>query len=100
METKINEFKKLVDEDKVNREFNKKLIESKDYITSIFGGKDTHNFYLAYRTNHTALVLHDYARELIKLDEEDIEYFKNKYFNRLEEEMNEKINNIKNEYGN
>ena len=36
---------------------------------------------------------------LIKLDNEDIEYFKNKYLPKLQEEMQEKINKIKKEYG-
>ena len=36
---------------------------------------------------------------LIKLDDEDIEYFKNKYFPKLDSEMEEKINKIKQEYG-
>jgi hypothetical protein len=99
MENKINEFKKLLLEDKEGKDFNKKFLESKDCISLTFGGKETHNFYLAYRTNYTSLMLHNHTRELIKLDEEDLEYFKNKYFNKLEEEMNEKINKIKVEYG-
>ena len=35
----------------------------------------------------------------IDLDDEDIEYFKNKYFPQLDNEMEEKINKIKQEYG-
>lgn len=40
-----------------------------------------------------------YPDRLIILDEEDIQYFANKYLPKLQEEMENKINKIKEEYG-
>lgn len=36
---------------------------------------------------------------IIKLDEEDLEYFKKKYLPMLKDELNDKINKLKKDYG-
>lgn len=57
------------------------------------------SFHLCY---HEYLPLQISGRHLISvinLDEEDLEYFKNKYFKKLDEELNNKISDLKKQYG-
>jgi len=48
---------------------------------------------------HSEYIFGESFRDLITLDKEDIEYFKRKYLPKLEEELNNKLENIKKEYG-
>jgi hypothetical protein len=93
MENDIIRFKKLVKEDKENRKINKERIVNGFH----FMQEPTYNFCLAYQPNWPIVMLNG-PMKLITLDQEDIEYFKNKYFPKLEKEMNNKIEEIKKEY--
>lgn len=62
---------------------------------------DTLEFTGFYLTGYTScgIQLGTYPNKLIKLDKEDTEYFVNKYSSKLDEELQEKINQLRKEYG-
>lgn len=97
MENRIGEFNKLFNESVENKEINSRIRASSHLSTYDF--KKTHSFYLSYKTNYAAFVYPNTVWPLIELDDEDLEYFRNKYLPKMKEEMNKKIEEIKKEYG-
>lgn len=88
----ILDFKKQLKENKDNIEINKKL--------EFFNKLSDNIFYLGSRQsgNNTFAIRLNGLFPLIKLDEEDIDYFKNKYFKKLDEEMEAEVNKLKKQY--
>ena len=94
MKNDILKFFKQINITKNNELYNSKLKPS-DY----FSGKETYSFYLASIWSYP-YALSDVTSPLIRLDEEDMQYFINKYKPLLQEELTNKLNNIKKEYEN
>ncbi len=92
----ILKFKKILEEDKTNKELNSKL----DSFEKITIGMTEYSFHLCYYPHNLSLFnnIRNPLTSLIKLDEEDIEYFKNKYFKKLEQEKLKEIQKIEKEY--
>jgi hypothetical protein len=90
-------FSELLKEDEVNRKFNDS-IDPKD-ILDLHRAMPTHNFMLAYNTSYPGTITWgNYPSKLISLDEEDIEYFKNKYLPKLNDEFQEELAKLKKRY--
>lgn len=99
MDNNLLEFSKKLEETKKNDEYNK-YIWSKDGYSAMLGGLlPTHNFYIAYRTNYHCLMISNPIIPIITLDEEDVKYLSDKYLSKLQDEMNSRINKIKEQYG-
>ena len=98
MENRILEFKKALNRQKECQEEYKEYQESKDpKCYTLFLG--THiRFNLNYEEYGPGL-MQSYSRQLFTLDEEDINYLKNKYLPKLQEELEISINKLKEEYG-
>lgn len=84
--------------------YHKKIKNDKDredsFISPMDDTREKIAFQLTYSSHTPAYsgLRTDYGKVLMTLDQEDIDYFYNKYKNRLEEEMRGKIDEIKNEY--
>ena len=95
MGNNIKNFKQELEDSKINKEYNSTL---KGFF--YFKQKPTYTFHLCSDCHYLGVDrLGDKYECLIDLDDEDIKYFKNKYFPKLDSEMEEKINKIKQEYG-
>ena len=87
-------FGKYVKDTEINKEYNSKL-GSHD----IFSRKEEYKFHLCATWIYPfGITLGRSYEWLVDLDEEDINYFKNKYLPKLNSEMEYKINKIKDEY--
>lgn len=96
MDNNILRFIKEYKEDEANRELNKKL----DYRSSIHG-MPTYTFHLCSQWQSPGIIsMYNYPSKLIQLDKEDLDYFIKKYWPQATKEMNDKINEIKKQYGN
>ena len=94
MASDLLRFSKYVKDTEINKEYNSKL-GSHD----IFSRKEEYKFHLCATWIYPfGITLGGYTERLIDLDEEDINYFKNKYLPKLNCEMDDKINRIKDEY--
>lgn len=93
----ILEFKEKCDENNKNIPLNNKLKEDKNWI-DLLTPHISHNFYLCSVTNYGTISIKISYNRLIKLDKEDIDYFKNKYFPKLNDEKNVEIEKIKSKY--
>lgn len=89
-------------------DINKKRIENKKYNDILKNLnpleweklKETYYFQLTYDINEPmTITLNKQFIPVINLDEEDIEYFVNKYSKLLDKELEDKINKLKIEYG-
>lgn len=101
MENKINRFLKLIDIN-INNTINNELVKDENIFPN-YKIKSTFKFKLVAEETYPCYVtlLGGFPRDeaLITLDEEDIEYFKNKYSKQLDLELEDKINKLKQEYG-
>lgn len=86
-------------------DFKKQIKENKERIKLNIGLGTTlspypiNTFYLAsYFSGQKFSIGQNSYQPLIKLDEEDIDYFKNKYFKKLDEEMEKEVNKVKQQY--
>ena len=96
MENDILRFKTELIKTKENEEYNSKLKP----VDLWLGSKDTYTFHLCSEWHYPiGYVIGGRYTHLIKLDEEDLKYFFNKYITRLDVEMEDKINEIKKKYG-
>ena len=94
MASDLLRFSKYVKDTEINKEYNSKL-GSHD----IFSRKEEYKFHLCATWIYPfGITLGGSYHWLIDLDEEDINYFKNKYLPKLNGEMDDKINRIKDEY--
>ena len=94
MENDILRFKELLVKNKKAEEANSKLGPS-DYMYR----ETTYSFHICYEPHSSGLIVGNRYVGLITLDEEDILYLMNKYLPKLDKEMEDKINKIKEEYG-
>ena len=94
MTSDLLRFSKYIKDTEINKEYNSKL-GSHD----IFSRKEEYRFHLCATLIYPfGISLSGSYHWLIDLDEEDINYFKNKYLPKLNSEMDDKINRIKDEY--
>ena len=70
-------------------EFSEKLAEKKK--------ENSVKFYLGYTDNHRYSIYGPYS--LIELDEEDLNYFKNKYLPKMEDEYQANLAELNSKYG-
>ena len=88
-------FKSLIEENKRSREINSRLDPAEKYLY----GLNEYVFNLSY-TLGGFIGISCPNVQLIKLDEDDINYFYNKYVvGNLDRELEETINKIKKQYG-
>lgn len=90
----IVKFKNLLTEDKKAKEHNKTIKSDNTYW--YFSLKNTIDFRLCYRKNYHTITFGNHYSPLITLDEEDKQYFINKYvtpkvieYERLQKELND-----------
>ena len=88
MENNLLEFSNLI-------ERRKDIIKENMRVQFVLKGK----WWYAGTTFQFNPMLTDNMTSLIELDEEDIKYFTDKYLPKLQEEMESKINKIREEYG-
>lgn len=84
----IVDFFHLVEKDKLAKEYNERLLKDSDaYQIQLLQilKEYTYDFSLQVTTNYHTLNYHNTAKFLFHLDEDDLEYFKNKYLLKLEE---------------
>ena len=88
-------FKQLIEERKSTTDYNKKFND--EFEKHMYGATEI-SFVLGFRQN----ALFSTVYEILRLDEDDINYLYNKYVTEdaLNKEMNNKINEIKKQYGN
>lgn len=90
------EFKKKVKEKIKNDEILKNVLDKTSlWISSSIERTE----FKLYCTTYTPFQFDRNNTPVIDLDEEDLEYFKNKYFKKLDEELNNKISDLKKQYG-
>ena len=89
----ILKFKKLLEEDKKAKELNQSL----GYEKYNFGSTE-YTFNLAAYHHPPGISIRSLNEKLIELDEEDINYLKDKYFKKLEEEKQKEIEAIELKY--
>ena len=97
MKPKIKDFLKLYKQDKESIEKHEKYKQS---------GKNLHlieylEFTSFYLTSYSGwgIQIHRTPKDLIQLDEEDIQYFINKYSPKIEDEYQEKLKELNKKYG-
>ena len=91
MASDLLRFSKYVKDTEINKEYNSKL-GSHD----IFSRKEEYKFHLCATWIYPfGITFGGSYHWLIDLDEEDINYFKNKYLQKLNGEMDNEINRIK-----
>lgn len=73
------------------------LLEFKRYVKSI-GPENNICFYLAAYEHLPFASINRFPALLIELDAEDIKYFKDKYLPKVQDEFNEKLTQLKNQY--
>ena len=94
MASDLLRFSKYVRDTEINKEYNSRL-GSHD----IFSRKEEYKFHLCATWIYPCgITLSGSYHWLIDLDEEDVNYFKNKYLPKLNGEMDDKIRRIKDEY--
>ena len=97
MENRILEFKKALDmQARCRKEWREHGKDESQSYTPFWGSHIRFN--LNYEEYGPGL-MQSYSRYLFTLDEEDIKYLTNKYFPKLEEELEMSINKLKEEYG-
>ena len=94
MASDLLRFSKYIRDTEINKEYNSRL-GSHD----IFSRKEEYKFNLCATWRYPfGITLGRSYHWLIDLDEEDVNYFKNKYLPKLNGEMDDKIRRIKDEY--
>ena len=94
MASDLLRFSKYIRDTEINKEYNSRL-GSHD----IFSRKEEYKFHLCATWIYPfGITLGRSYHWLIDLDEEDVNYFKNKYLPKLNGEMDDKIRRIKDEY--
>lgn len=93
MENKILEFSKQLQANKENIPYNK----NRDHLKPL--GKPEYTFYLESKESYEGFIsIYNPHNTLIELDEEDINYFKNKYLPYLEDEYQKQLQELNKKY--
>jgi hypothetical protein len=94
MENNYLEFSKQLRKTEENRNYNNDL----NYHQKLMGAsKETFNFYMCSEEIDSSLLFlgRNYIQKLIKLDNEDIEYFKNKYLPKINDQFQDELEALK-----
>lgn len=99
MDYKLNEFSEMLQKKKRKDEYNRKVLESKDSIARLTSYESNIHFTLCVsEENNVFLGFGNRNRPLIQLDEGDLEYFKNKYLPKLEDEYQKNLDELNRKY--
>lgn len=90
-----NDIKTFLDQLKENVDYEEEKAKYKDNADFNMRFKTYNTFHLCYHPN---IPFFRYYIPLIKFDDEDLNYFVTKYAPKLKEEMNSKIEKIKQQY--
>lgn len=102
MTNNLLEFSKKLTEKQKNDKYTKDVLESKGDPYLYSDSKTTINFCLAYKEVYSGLGLignYNGPRVLITLYEEDLNYFKNKYLPKMEDEYQDNLRELQSKYG-
>ena len=99
MEYKLNEFSEMLQKKKKNDEYHKKVLASKETIAMLTDHTSYIHFNLCVSENYSmSFGIGNPNRPLIQLDEADLEYFKNKYLPKIEDEYQKNLDELNRKY--